>query len=359
LALAVAGVSLVPSLRYVRTLFRVVGEDQDPRAAELRYGQRIDAYRAALENSFARGTIAEDETFLSALRERLGISEAEDHLLRHYAKNVLFVAKAGDIVARFEKLRLLGEGGGGRTWLARDRIRERLVVLKEPLRGRRNDERAREAFLREGRLAAKVRHPNVVRVEEALEENGLLVLVLEYVDGGTLDDLLATRGQLPWRQAVSVAEEILAGLSAIHAVGILHRDVKPSNVLLTEEGTAKIADFGIAIQPDLTKTIQDPTRRMAGTPSYMAPEVLEGAFPTVASDIYGAAATLHAGLFGIPPQGGRLPAFPADAPPQLGAVLARALSADPRMRPPSARVFADELARACGRPLPHRVIVRP
>ncbi|MHB8585447.1 MAG: serine/threonine-protein kinase [Thermoplasmatota archaeon] len=342
-ALLVGGALVVPGMRSVRKMMGA-RPSQEPAAEDPQYGRRIEAYRAALEASVARKTLAEDEPFLLALRERFDISDAEDRLLRHYAKSVLFIAREGQAGSRYEKLRLLGEGGGGRTWLARDRVRDRLVVLKEPLRGLERSPEAKTEILREGRLAARVQHGNVVRVEEVLMNGDTPTLVMEYAEGGSLEDALRARGPMPWPEAVSVSLDVLAGLSAIHAQGVLHRDLKPSNILLAEGGVAKIADFGIATGPvGAGTTMRDVRVEIAGTPSYMAPECAAGERPSVASDVYGAAAILHACLFGIPPSGAAPASTFTSVPPSLAHTLSRGLAPDPAARFPSARAFAEEL----------------
>lgn len=343
--LLVLGALLLPSVRIARRIFGVAprGDAQDVESAL--YGQRIDAYRAALEASLARGTLDEDAEFLAALRERFGISEAEDRVLMHYAKGSVIVTRGKQAWDAYERLRLLGEGGAGRTWLARDRARDRLVVLKEPLERWHEDEKARDAVLREARLAAKVRHANVVAVEEVVEGKGPPVIVMEYMEGGSLADLLRARGTLPWRDAVALLVDVLRGVEAIHASGIVHRDVKPSNILLTGEGVAKVADFGIAVPTTSGKTVVEGSTTFAGTLSYVAPEVRAGFFQgDRRSDVYSCAAVLHECLHGAPP--GRSAVLVAnDVPPALSAVLARGLAQSPDERYATARALAEELDR--------------
>lgn len=347
-ALMVA-LALVPSIRFARRWARQSlpegGMDQ------ALYGQRIDTYRAALEAAIARGSLEEDSTFLDALRERFGITEAEDRVLRYYAQSSVIVSRKADAWEVYDRLRLLGEGGGGRTWLARDRARDRLVVLKEPLERWQQDPAAREAVLREARLAAKVRHRNVVAVEEVIENGKSPVIVMEHLEGGSLADLLRARGSLPWRDAVVVMQDVLAGLEAVHANGIVHRDVKPSNVLLTHDGAAKIADFGIAVAGDAvrsqkTQIMDATTTATVGTAAYMAPEVRAGASSgTRASDVYACGILLHELLHGAPP-GIQSPAvLVRNVPDALTAIVARAIDERPDARPPTARAFAEQLAR--------------
>ena len=350
---AIAGVlvvlaALLPALNVARRLFGV--SDARPRALEESlYGQRIDSYRAALEASLARGSLLEDGPFLAALRERFHITEDEDRVLTHLAKSSVIVARDRDAWDAYERLRLLGEGGGGRTWLARDRARDRLVVLKEPLERWQQEPSAREAVLREARLAAKVRHPNVVAVEEVVEGKGSPVIVMEYLEGGSLGQVLRARGTLKWSEARALMLDVLGGLEAVHASGIVHRDIKPTNILLTGEGAAKVADFGIAVAPQgsgARTMVIDPTHStIAGTLHYMAPEARAGATPDRRADVYSCAALLHEMLYGAPPGLPSPTVVRNDLPAGVPALLARALAVQPEARIPTARAFADELAK--------------
>lgn len=340
--------ALVPSVRLARRFFRVLRDEPNDLESAL-YGQRIEAYRAALEASLARGTLEEDEGFLAALRERFRITPDEDRLLTHLARSSVIVARDRQAWDAYERLRLLGEGGGGRTWLARDRARDRLVVLKEPLERWQQEPGAREAVLREARLAAKVRHPNVVAVEEVVAGKGSPVIVMEYLEGGSLADLLRAKGSLPWPHAQALALDLLRGVEAVHASGIVHRDLKPSNVLLSGEGVAKVADFGIAVTkgPSAERTVVMDTSAstIAGTLHYMAPEARAGAEPDKRADVYGCAAILHEMLYGAPPALRSPTVVRHDLPAGLPAVLARGLAERADARYPSARAMAEDLAK--------------
>lgn len=354
--LVVLAAMFVPSMRFARRFFRVDAREPQRNLEQALYGQRIDAYRAALEASLARNSLEEDREFLAALRERFGITDAEERVLMHYARSSVVVARDRHAWDAYERLRLLGEGGGGRTWLARDRQRDRLVVLKEPLERWQQEPAAREAVLREARLAAKVRHPNVVAVEEVVAGHGSPIIVMEYLEGGSLSDLLRARGTLPWAEAQAIMLDILRGLEAVHASGIVHRDVKPSNVLLTGEGVAKIADFGIAVAaqqaPEAraasarTQILDSTSSSLAGTFLYMAPECRAGqALPDRRADIYSCGAVLHECLYGAPP-GVNVPVVVrSDVPAGVAAVLARALAERPEARHASARALAEDIAR--------------
>jgi hypothetical protein len=345
LGLAVVGASFIPGIRMARKLFSRF-TNEDGASDDVVYGQRVEAYRAALEASLARGNPEEDAEFLGALRERFGISESEDRLLRYYARSAVLVPRNGDGGAAYERLRLLGEGGAGRTWLARDRVRDRLVVLKEPLGRWQREDAVREMVLREARLAAKVRHPNVIAVEEVVEDKGLPVIVMEHVEGGSLADLLRERGVLPWREAVELTVQVLRGVEAVHQSGIIHRDLKPSNVLLGADGTPKVADFGIATLAAPSgegKTVVEGSTTFQGTIAYVAPEVRAGATGDRRADVYSCGALLHECLHGSPPGPGMPVLASNEVPPRVEAAMARAIHQDATQRFPTARAFADEL----------------
>src|SRR5438034_7647691 len=147
---------------------------------------------------------------------------------------------------RYRIERLLGRGGMADVYLARDVELGRPVAVKVLAERLAGDEAFRKRFLREARLAAGLSHPNVVGVYDAGEEAGRPYIVMEYVGGETLADLLARRGKLPAGESVALALQVCSGLGHAHAAGLVHRDVKPQNLLLRGDGTVKITDFGIA-----------------------------------------------------------------------------------------------------------------
>lgn len=335
----VTGLTVRPAIRWTRELF---GTDTDPNPvdqADQVYEQRIETYRAAVEDAMSRETLDEDEPFLESLRERFDIGDAEDRIVRYYARKATVPRREGDPDTAYERLRILGEGGAGRTWLARDRSRDRLVVLKEPLERWHEEPAVLEAARREARLAAKVRHPNVVEVEEVLEDDGRPVLVMEYVVGGSLGDKLREEGTLPPREAVRIGYDVACGLAAVHEAGLVHRDLKPDNVLLTEEDRALITDFGLARPQNGSGTrLLD---EGAGSKGYRAPEAACGS-DEPAVDVYGCAALLHTSLYGSPPAPGTVQ-VDADVPDELRAILERGLAQDPDDRFEDARALADGL----------------
>ena len=249
--------------------------------------------------------------------------------------------------SRYVFVRVLGKGANGRVVLARDRVLDHLVAIKETWRDAASPD-VRERVLREARTLARLTHPNVVRVHDVLEEDGALRIVMEHVAGGSLDDRLARGTRLPHDEALRAWRDVLRGLSAAHALGIVHGDVKPANVLLTPEGDAKLGDFGLARSP-ADATLPGTDAALAGTPAYMAPEQMRGEAPTAASDVFAAAVLAYRALAGRLPadlDGCRTPwdvmaaraaAGPPppieDAAPEVNEMLAACLQDDPLLRP--------------------------
>ncbi len=266
-------------------------------------------------------------------------------------------------LGRYRVLQKLGSGAMGEVLLARDDLLERDVALKtlavqqapDP-RGRRP---AEERFLMEARAVASLDHPNVVRLFDAGRAGGVPYLVMEAVSGPSLAAQL-DRGLLAPADVRALGIQMARALEAAHACGIVHRDIKPTNILQSAPGAWKLADFGIARVPYSTLT---ETGHFLGTPAYAAPESLLRGLFTAASDIYGLGATLYEALCGTPPHGlagGRTVlmrlrepiAHPAAIrgraiPSELAAAIMAALSADPAARP-DARALCEMLA--CSRP---------
>ncbi|HKN99800.1 MAG TPA: protein kinase [Pseudonocardiaceae bacterium] len=200
-------------------------------------------------------------------------------------------------------LERIGSGSMGVVWRARDERLERVVAVKQLLTqpGLTEEQRqdARRRALREARIAARLHHPNAIVVFDVAEHEGDPCLVMEYLPAMSLAATLAERGSLPAADVAAIGSQIASALAAAHASGIVHRDVKPANVLITEDGVAKITDFGIArAQGDVTVT---QTGMFAGTPAYLAPEVARGQDPTSASDVFSFGATLYDAVEGGPP----------------------------------------------------------
>jgi serine/threonine-protein kinase len=206
----------------------------------------------------------------------------------------------------------------GEVYLARDELLDREVALKVPRGPQARSVEFAERFRREARHVAALSHPNIVRVFDAGEaSDGTPYMAMEYVPGGTLRDRLLEQGALPARTAASVALQISDALRAAHASGVIHRDVKPENVLVSENGDAKVADFGIARATDATAMTH--TSHVLGTVRYLSPEQATGRAVTPASDLYSLGVVLYEMLTGKAP-------FEAEGPI---AVAMRHLTQDP------------------------------
>ena len=202
----------------------------------------------------------------------------------------------GRRVGRWTIQRALGAGGMGQVFLAKDEQLQREVALKlltGPIAPQR-----RERFRREVTAATLARHPSLVAVHEAGEVGGTPFLVMDLVEGEPLDRVLA-RGPLAPREAARVARELAGALAALHAAGVLHRDVKPSNVLLEPDGRPRLVDLGVAHLRDAERLTR--TGALVGTPVYMAPELFGGAEADERADVYGVGTVLYEALTGEPP----------------------------------------------------------
>ncbi len=257
---------------------------------------------------------------------------------------------------RFQALAELGAGAMGKVYRAHDDVLGRDVAIKV-LQG--SDGSLRERFLREAKAIGKVTHTNILAVYDAAVDHEVPYLVMELAEGSLRDRL--TSGPLAADLVRQVGIQIAHGLSAAHAAGILHRDVKPGNILVAPTGVWKLADFGIARIPDSTLTAAG---QFLGSPAYAAPESLRAGDFSAAADIYGLGATLYEALGGAPPHGfehasimrkldSDAPPLPATVPASMAHAIMAALSRDPSARPVAA-VFAQLLASADVEPVaPH------
>ena len=253
----------------------------------------------------------------------------------------------GEVLAgRYRLTGLLGCGGMGRVWAARDELLGRTVAAKEVLPPPElpPGERAvlRDRTFREARAAARVCCSSAIKVYDIVEDNGLLWIVMQKLGPRSLADVLRDEGPLPPAVAARIGLRLLDALAAAHRAGVLHRDVKPANVMFTDDGLAVLTDFGVAAvegDPPLTMT-----GMLVGSPAYMAPERACGRPPTEASDLWSLGVTLFTAVEGRPPfqRPGHLSTLTAvvheKAPPAtragaLGPVIERLLAKDPAERP--------------------------
>jgi serine/threonine protein kinase len=207
------------------------------------------------------------------------------------------------VAGRYALSEVLGRGGMGTVWLATDRVLEREVALKEVTFSvdLTDEERTilRERTMREARAAARLDHPCVTTVFDVVEEDGRPWLVMEHVSARSLQEILEEQGPLPPDAVARIGLDVLAGLEAAHRAGIVHRDVKPANVLVGRDGHACLTDFGIATTTgDSSLTTGG---ALIGSPSYMAPERVNGEDPRPPVDLWSLGATLYAAAEGRPP----------------------------------------------------------
>ena len=228
----------------------------------------------------------------------------------------------------------IGHGGMGTVWRGHDEVLDRAVAVKEvrfpPELGQQEQDELRQRTLREARATASLSHPNVVTTYDVVEEDGLPYIVMELLDARSLGDVLRTDGALPPHRVAQVGLEMLGALEHSHGNGVVHRDVKPGNVLLTKDGRAVLTDFGIATMagdPSLTST-----GVVLGSPAYMSPERARGKKPGPEADMWSLGATLYAAAEGRPPYDGdnalgTLTAVISDPvePPRVGGPLAEAI----------------------------------
>jgi eukaryotic-like serine/threonine-protein kinase len=239
----------------------------------------------------------------------------------------------------------LGVGGMGVVLRAKDETLDREVAVKMLADNLSLDEGSRTRFLREARAAAAITDPRVVGVYDVGEQDGRPFLVMECVDGASLAEILAEDGPLPGDEVLDVATDALAGLGRAHDAGLLHRDVKPGNLLRAPDGTTKVTDFGVAIAVDGDRLTR--TGFVIGTAAYLAPERRRGEPATVRTDLWALGATLTELLTGEPPGDAAdavLARRRSELPPRLLWLVRRLLAADPDDRPQDALEALEVLA---------------
>jgi tRNA A-37 threonylcarbamoyl transferase component Bud32 len=381
LTLAVALAAFVPLLRVsTRLADRVLPAVS--REGEHLYLRKLEVYRASVEALLREGQAPQAaEPGLAELRGKLGLTERDHGIVVSLAVSRADPPRAapdlrpgGTAFGKYVIDSVLAEGGFGRVFLARDRVLGRTVVIKELLAKWRGNPQVVQRFLQEARIAGQLNHARIVAVFEVEQHGQDFYVVMEHLPGGTLADRLRG-GALPAAEAVRVAGALLDALAAAHGRGVVHRDVKPENVLFDAAGEPKLTDFGIALLAgeDVQRTISGLTtgRFPPGTLQYMSPEQARGQAVDARSDLYAMGAVLfrmltgrhHVEVAGLdelaarnaiagapPPQ--ELPGVPAP----LAAVVRKALEPDPARRFADARAFRaalDAVSRPrAGRPGP-------
>jgi serine/threonine-protein kinase len=261
---------------------------------------------------------------------------------------------------RYEVESRIGTGGMAEVWKGRDRVLNRTVAIKTLLSQYARDGSFVDRFRREAQAAARLNHPGIVSVYDSGDGDDPYI-VMQYIEGRTLADFLASGGTLPPAKATEIAQEIAEALAAAHAHGVIHRDIKPANVMVTREGKVLVMDFGIARMITGPETAPQ-TSAVLGTASYLSPEQAQGQPVDARTDIYSLGVVLYEMLAGRPPFTGDSPmaiaykqvnesppapsALNAEVPPALDAVVMRSLAKNPANRYQTAQEFADDLERA-------------
>ena len=254
----------------------------------------------------------------------------------------------------------IGAGGMAEVYRGFDPVLNRTVAIKILLPQFARDASFVERFRREAQAAARLNHPNIVGVYDTGADDGTQFIVMEFIEGRTLADFLAAGRRPTPVQAAEISQRICGALAAAHAQGVIHRDIKPGNVMVTRDGTVKVMDFGIARITTGVETAPQ-TSAVLGTASYLSPEQAQGGPLDARTDIYSLGAVLYELLTGRPPFIGESPVavaykqvneapvppsqVNADVPPRMDAVAMRALSKNPANRYQTAQEFAEDLGR--------------
>jgi eukaryotic-like serine/threonine-protein kinase len=261
---------------------------------------------------------------------------------------------------RYELGPVVGAGGSAKVYAGRDLLLDRRVAVKvlDDQRAVTADPAARTRFLQEAQSAARFVHPHAVAVYDAGHDDGCLFIVMELIDGPTLAEHIARRAPLPEVDVMRIGTQLLEVLGAAHAVGLVHRDVKPANVLLDDAGNAHLADFGIAKRFDELSDSMTADGMVIGTPNYLAPEQAAGHAVTPAADLYAVGVVLHEMSTGIrPPVGSVDPrVLRPDLSEAIATTVVRSLATDPMHRFESAESMAAALR---GRSIPTMVAPVP
>jgi serine/threonine-protein kinase len=266
------------------------------------------------------------------------------------------------LAGRYEIVSAIATGGMGEVWRARDRVLDRIVAAKVLRSEYTGDPSFLARFRNEARHTAALTHPNIASVYdygETTDETGtqqLAFLVMEYVEGQPLHTILHDEGRLPVDWTLHVLAQSAEGLSAAHRAGVVHRDIKPGNLLVRPDGVVKLTDFGIAQARDATPLTK--TGMVVGTAQYLSPEQAQGMEVTAASDVYSLGVVGYECLSGVRPFDGASqvaialahinrppPPLPADIPPAVRLLVERALAKDPADRFPDGAAFAEAVQR--------------
>jgi serine/threonine-protein kinase len=211
--------------------------------------------------------------------------------------------KPGSIIGGCTVEAYIAAGGMSKVYRARKKYLDRVVAVKVLHHDLAGDPDYLQRFLREGKLAANLNHPNLVQVYDVGEENGRFYIVMEYVEGRDLREVIAKEGAMPNDKALRIVRQVAEALAYAHENGVIHRDIKPSNIILTKEGNAKVADLGLA-RPIRDDSEVTRAGQVLGTPVYMSPEQCRGTTVDGRSDLYSLGVTFYTLLCGRPPYRG-------------------------------------------------------
>ncbi|HEX2705959.1 MAG TPA: serine/threonine-protein kinase, partial [Candidatus Lustribacter sp.] len=266
----------------------------------------------------------------------------------------------GDVLGgRYTLLSRIAGGGMGEVWQAEDSVLRRLVAVKVLRPNAADEPRFAERFRNEARHTAMLSHANIATVYDYGEDGGTAYLVMELVPGTPLSQVIAERAPISPEETRRIMGQAANALAAAHAAGVVHRDVKPANIILTPEGTVKLTDFGIARALDGSSLTR--TGEVIGTPNYLSPEQALGRGATAASDLYALGIVAHEMLTGARPfdSGSPVatalaqvntepPPLPPSVPAGLAAAVMQCLRKSPQDRPASAAALADALGMGPG-----------
>ena len=274
------------------------------------------------------------------------------------------ITKGQKINDRYQIVKTIGEGGMANVYLAYDTILERNVAVKVLRGDLANDEKFVRRFQREALSASSLSHPNIVEVYDVGEDNGVYYIVMEYIEGKHLKQLIKKRGKLTLNEVIDIMLQVTDGIACAHDSYIIHRDIKPQNIMILDSGIVKITDFGIAMALNSTQLTQ--TNSVMGSVHYLPPEQASGKGSTVQSDIYSMGILMYELLSGkLPFRGDNaveialkhlkepLPSIREECPdlPQaVENVILKACAKNPKNRYPDARSMHEDL-KTCTSPL--------
>jgi len=323
-------------------------------------GVLAGAFRGLLADLREKQELVE---FLSSSEQQKTVQLKTMSVTTEQRVNAVGIVPGQRFAVRYDVKEILGEGGMGTVFKAVDIELGEVIAIKTLRKDFMSSEpTALERFKSEIRLARRISHRNVVRTHEFHETSGIYYITMEFVEGKSLKDLIRARGRLPMAITLSVGKQLARALEVAHEQGVIHRDIKPQNMVVEADGVLKVMDFGIARlaqrQPDSGMT---QAGAAIGTPEYMAPEQLGGQEIDARADIYAAGCVLYECLTGKPPFTAETPyqlvaqvltevapsprTINAEVTPALDALVMQAIAKDPAGRPQSALALHDALAR--------------